>query len=66
MIWLQQHKTQQNRVHILWDILKIENRYDANFAITGVTAACHNDLWCRQSRQSRHHGNSVFGDSVQW
>ena len=47
IIWTNQSKTQQNHVHIRWDILSVytekwenESCHDANFVITGGTRGC--------------------------
>ena len=41
--------------------LKTDSRYDANFAVTGGIAGCHNDHpLCRQWRRRCHHGDFQF------
>ena len=33
---------------------------DANFVVTGGTTGCHDNLWCHQCQQSRHHDDFKF------
>ena len=51
---------------VSWVSLKMDSCHNANFAITGSIAGCHNDNpQCQQWRQSWHHDNCWLSEILQ-